>query len=547
MLTILLGLILFGAVCALIMAIAFKAQRGLRLTGYQSMARYGKQTQMMQDKHDLGRFGLAQLLRRSGGGIWPLGLSSGSMALIGSSVILFGPALQQGGLSVIGYGLPLLGLFYLCVSGSLAELSSAYPVAGSFYHASYEMGGRRWGLRAGWFHAAGHLAMLALLVGGCAYLADGAASAFLGYDSSIFSFGAMILAVAGTLAAVHQYGAAWLKVIHAAGLWFQLLCAVLIIAGLTWMFWPGGYSPALLYEMQTIDFSGKVGLEPFLVALLLLAKLFLGMDGASQGAEETIEPRVRVPWAIFLSTSYTFVIGLVLLTFLALTAGSIQAAGGGFEPSLGWNNGLAGLNGFMESALTGFGGSPLVLLLIIGTLWGSGLQSLSVCARALLGLAREEAVPFAGKVGWISGRTQTPWLAGWISAAVAVMMLAGAQLLRPEASLLPLLGFSIVTLHAAYAIPIGLRFTHWKPAGTARKRRPWAGTSVESRWSSAPWQLGGWSPAVNGAAFLWLVATAAAAAVFLDHAAAVGGAAIVLLVTVFELGDGRRARRASGK
>ncbi|MEK3881294.1 amino acid permease [Paenibacillus sp. PL2-23] len=543
MATVLLGMALGGTVCMLMLALAIKAQRSVRLNSYQSLASYGRQMQLLQDKHDLARFGLSQLLGRGGGGIWPMGLSFGTMALLGSSVIVLGPALQQGGLSVIGYGLPLLGLFYVCVSGSLAELSSAYPVAGSFYYAAKEMGGRRWGLRAGWFHAGGHLAMLALLIGGCAYAADSSAAALWGYQTSGLTFGLFALAIAATQAAVHQYGAAWLKSIHAAGLWLQLAGALLLLAGLAWLFWPGGYSPALLYQLQTIDFSGKVGMESYLVGLLWLTKLFIGMDGASQAAEEAMEPRVKVPWAIFLATSYAFVIGFALLTLVAIMAGPsgvIGAAGS----ALGWSSGSTGMLSNIEVMMAGLWGSPVVLFIILVSLWGSGLQSLSVCARTLLGLARENAAPFASKLGLISGNGKSPWAAGWIGAATAAALLAGAHMASPGSALLPLLAFAIVALHTAYAIPIGLRFTSWGPFRRARLQRAGEESLVQSRWSSAPWQLGGWSPLVNGAAFLWLVVTSAAAVLLLEHAAAIGLAVLMLLATVFELVSRRQSRPA---
>lgn len=535
MIAVCLGLILSGGVCAFIITLAANAQRRLRTAGYQSMLRYGKDMQEWQDKRDLQqKFGLSQLLGRTGGGLTAIGLSSGTMALIGGSALLFGPALQYGGLSVIGYGLPLLGLFYLCVSGSLAELSSAYPVAGSFYYASTELGGRRWGLRAGWFHAAGHLAVYAVMLGGFAYLIDSAAVSIGGHDVSGIRFWGITVLTALTHAAVHHFGASWLRWIHAGGVWLQLLIIVVVLTGLVWLFWPGGYSPALLYELQSLDLSGKVDGASFWIGLLLLMKLFLGMDGASQGAEETIEPRVRVPWGIFLSTAYTFVTGLALLTFMALTI-SWNGGEGGIPSSGGWQSGLMGMEQFMEGALSAVGGSPVIILLIMVSLWGSGLHSMSVCSRALFGLAREGALPFSKRLGSVSVRAQAPLNGGWVCAAVSVLLLIGSQIVRPNEAIIPLLAFAVVALHIAYAIPIGLRFAHWGPFKKASRFHQRVDPSFDSRWSSAPWQLGKWSLPVNCAAFLWLVGTAVLAAVLLDQSAAIGAAVLLLAVTAVEI------------
>lgn len=535
MIAVCLGLILCGGVCSFIIALAVGAQRGLRAAGYQSMLRYGKDIQQWQDKRDLQqRFGLSQLLSRKGGGMSALGLSSGTMALIGGSALLFGPALQYGGLSIIGYGLPILGLFYLCVSGSLAELSSAYPIAGSFYYASSELGGRRWGLRAGWFHAAGHLAVYAVMLGGFAYIVDNAAATIWGDDVSGTRFWGITALTALSHAAVHHFGASWLRWIHAAGVWLQLLIIVVVLTGLVWLFWPGGYSPALLYELQSLDLSGKVDGGSFWIGLLLLMKLFLGMDGASQGAEETIEPRVRVPWGIFLSTAYTFISGLALLTFMALTMNWNGGTGGVIE-SGGWHTGLVGVEWFMQGAISAAHGSSVIVLLIMVSLWGSGLHSMSVCARALFGLAREGALPFGERIGRVSARAQSPLYGGWLCAAVSVLLLIGSQIIRPNEAMMPLLAFAVVALHIAYAIPIGLRFAHFGPFRKKGRSDLRDERSMDSRWSSAPWQLGKWSLPVNAAAFLWLVATAAAAALLLDPSAAIGAAVLMLAVTALEI------------
>lgn len=535
MLAVCIGFLLCGVVCSFIVALAVNAQKGLRAASYQSMIRYGKDIQEWQDKRDLQqRFGLSQLLGRRGGGLSALGLSSGTMALIGGSALLFGPALQHGGLSIIGYGLPILGLFYLCVSACIAEMSSAYPVAGSFYYASFELGGRRWGLRAGWFHAAGHLAVYAVMLGGFAYIMDSAAASVWGDDVAGIRFWGIAAATALSHAVVHHWGAVWLKWVYAAGFWLQLIIILAVLTGLVWLFWPGHYSPELLYELQTFDLTGNVSGGSFWIGLLLLMKLFLGMDGASQGAEETIEPRIRVPWGIFLSTAYTFLSGVVLLTFMSLTISSL-GGNGGISESVGWHAGLAGFETFMKSARAAFGGSPIIVLLILVSIWGSGLHSMSVCSRALFGLAREGALPLAGRIGKVSARAQAPLVGGWLCAAAAVLLLIAAQLIRPNESMLPLLAFAVVALHAAYAIPIGLRFVRFAPLMKKSQAHIRLDDSVEQRWSSAPWQLGKWSLPAHAAAFLWLVATAVLAALLLDPSAAIGAAVLLLAVTALEI------------
>lgn len=539
MIAALFGLLLAGGVCAIILKIAYQAQKALQSTSYQSMTPYGNETQLIQDKHELGRFGFSQLLGRVNGGTSAISLSFTTMALIGSAALLAGPAVHQGGLSIIGFGLPFIALMYVCVSAGVAEICSAIPTAGSLSHASMLLGGRRWAVRTGWFHAAGHLVMLALMNGGCAYFADGLASWIWRYPSSPLSFWCFAGFFVLTQAAVNLLGSELRGWFQQAGLWVQLATALLVLAGLVWMFWPGGYSPAVLYQFQTYDFDGVVQPGAYLLGLLLMLKLFLGMDGAALGAEETIEPRIRIPWAIYLSTAYTYIVGFVLLAFMALTFGS-SAGGNNFQASLGFLPGLAGGEWFVQRAMAGWSGSAFIALLLIGSMWWSGQQSMKVCSRAIFSLGRDAMISYSRTLALVSARSRAPVHAIWASAGLSLGILVLALFLRSEGAFISLLAFAIVFLHIAYAIPIGLRVIR---GGKGKRRLLHGGSNnvKSSIWEDAPWQLGKWSMPLNAIAFIWLLVSAILAAVFLDTLAAVAAALILLFITAYSYSPWKKA------
>ncbi|WP_053376188.1 amino acid permease [Paenibacillus sp. FJAT-27812] len=470
MMQVMAGVMLLAAVFAAIILGARKAQQSIQSSKYQSMLKYGLQTQLLQDKHELHRFGLAQQLRRRWGGLSAFGLSFNTMALIGGAAFLFGPATGEGGPSVIGFGFPMLALFALAVSASLAELASAVPTAGGIHHAASALGGRKWGWRTGWLHLLGHLAMLSLMNCAFAALLEEFLSARFGYEAAVWSFWCLAIFITVLQAAINHWGSRSLSIHSAGGVMLQVIVGMSMLAGLVWLFWPGGYSPVLLYQLQNAEWNGTVHAGASISGTMLLLKLFVGLDGAAHGAEETIEPRIRVPWAIYLSTAYTFVVGFILFSFILLSVTRME--------------GSASMGLFLQAATASWGGSSIVVFLVFLSLWSSGLQSMTLCSRILFSLARDEALPMSKRWSAVSVKLQVPVQAVWLSACLSLIMLVTAFLSNRNETVL-LLTFAIVCLNLSYAVPIALKL----------KRR-----KKDSRPLDAPWHLGGWSTAVNGIA-----------------------------------------------
>jgi len=506
MILLLAGVLLFAIVIAVIIAIAFKAQQSITLSKHQNLIDYGLQAQLLQDKHDLHRFGLAQQLRRRLGGLSSFGLSFNVLGLIGSGAFLFGPAIGEGGPSVIGFGLPILALFALILSASLSELSSAIPTAGGIYHTASSLGGRSWGMRAGSLQAAGHLAMLALLNCACAALLNGFISARIGYKPSDLSFWCIVAVLTSSQGAVNHFGSRILRKLQAGGVLLQIFTALFIIAGLAWLAWPGSYSPVLMYQFQNAEWNGTVQAGSFISGTLLLLKLFLGMEGASQGSEETIDPRIRAPWSIFLSTAYTFVIGFVLLSFMLIT--------------IPLSNGPSRLGTFLQTATAGWGGTSIIIIFVILSLWSSGLQTMTVCSRIVYSLARDGAMPLSQRWSNVSERHQTPIPAVWLCAVISLTMLIIAFFSYRDDTIIFLLSAAIICLNLSYAIPIAWKIKQGKN---------------HVRLQSSPWHLGSWSMPIHVVSIAWLLLTTVLAALFIDYRGSIAAFVILTLIFIMEL------------
>lgn len=534
----LLGCLPAVAAGVLILALGWKAQSGVESSRYQSMSMYGRDAQVLQDKSDLHRLGLAQLLSRRWRGIPALGLSFNTVALIGSAAILFGPALIAGGPTVIGLGFPIVALLSLPVAAALAELMSAVPSSGGIYHGAYLLGGRRWALFAGWLHAIGQLAMLALLTGGCAFLVNRLLAARFGLEVTPMSLGLTATAVCCSLAAASLWGHIARQWLAAAGLWLQLVLASAILGGLVWAFWPGDYSPAVLFAFRDISWNAAAGPEGLLLGTLLLLKLFTGMDGAAQGAEETIEPRISVPWSIFMSVAFVFAFGFVLLMFMTLTLPSALGSSSNLTtiPLIG---GFSGVEWFMQSALAGWGGAVILAVLIILSIWFSGVQAAGSCARTLFAMARDEALPFSRRLAAVSVTRQLPVTAIVVTAALSLALLA-CFAAAGRNHLMLLLSLGLAGFQLAYAVPIGLRLKSL--LGNRSK------ILHEASLGQGPWHLGSWSKPIHAVAFVWLAASGILSAVYVHPG---GGAGIAAFLTLAVLREAairkRRARMEEGR
>src|SRR5437870_11427601 len=86
------------------------------------------------DKDILHQYGYAQQLLRDMGGFSNFAISFSIISILTGAVTLYGTGLNSGGPVVMGIGWPLVTLFVLFISASMAELASAVPTSGALYH-----------------------------------------------------------------------------------------------------------------------------------------------------------------------------------------------------------------------------------------------------------------------------------------------------------------------------------------------------------------------------------------------------------------------------
>ena len=209
------------------------------------------------------------------------------------------------------------------------ELAAKYPVAGSVYNWSKQLGSRLVGWSAGWLMLTASIVTLSAVVlalqlnlprlwSGFQIVGDGKGA----YD---FATNAVIL---GTVlivftTVVNALGVRLMAMINSAGVFIELIAACLIAIILALHInararrsssRPSGYGAG--------ESGGYLG--AFLMASLASGYVMYGFDTASSLGEETVEPRRTAPKAILRAILASFVIGGAILVFAVMSAPNLQ-------------------------------------------------------------------------------------------------------------------------------------------------------------------------------------------------------------------------------
>ena len=95
-----------------------------------------------QPLHDLG---YKQEFKREISLLVQSGFSSATMAVLPNWMVGFGGTMVAGGPSSLFWGWIVVVPFVLCIAFSMAEVISAYPLAGGIYSWSFLLSNKKWG------------------------------------------------------------------------------------------------------------------------------------------------------------------------------------------------------------------------------------------------------------------------------------------------------------------------------------------------------------------------------------------------------------------
>ena len=188
-----------------------------------------------QDTAELHKLGYAQELFRSMGGFSNFAISFSIISILTGAVILYDYGLAWAGTAAVMIGWPLVTVFVLFISASMAEIASAYPTAGGLYYWAAKLApesGRdpaKWSWFVGWFNLVGQVAVTAGIDFGLATFATALLNLTIGYPVSPQSTIAVYAVVLILHALLNTFGIRLVALLNDVSVWWHVVGVAVIV------------------------------------------------------------------------------------------------------------------------------------------------------------------------------------------------------------------------------------------------------------------------------------------------------------------------------
>src|SRR5579862_4920811 len=381
---------------------------------------------------------------------------------------------------------PMVLIGQMAVALCFMELAAKYPIAGSVYNWSKQLGSRIVCWSAGWLMLTASIVTLSAVVlalqlnlprlwSGFQIVGDGKGP----YD---FATNAVILGTALIIftTVVNALGVRLMALINSAGVFIELIAACLIAIILALHTTRG---PAVFFSTNGYGAGTSGGyLSAFLVASLASGYVMYGFDTASSLGEETVDPRRTAPLAILRAILASFVIGGAILVFAILSAPNLR------DPQIA--SGSGGLQYIVEQVMWGpLGKLFLVCIVVAVTVCALAVHTAAI--RLTFAMARDNALPLGEKLARVNPDTQTPItpavLIGVIAALILVINIGQPKIFTVLTSI------AVIMIYLAYLMVTG-------PLLIRRLQGQWPPADLAA---GNYFTLGRWGLLVNMLAVLW--------------------------------------------
>ncbi|MGW4842006.1 APC family permease [Nocardia brasiliensis] len=386
---------------------------------------------------------------------------------------------------------PIVFVGQLAVALCFMELAARYPVAGSVYNWSKQLGSRIVGWSSGWLMLTASIVTLAAVVlalqlnlprlwSGFQIIGDGTGE--YDYATNAVLLGTIMIVFTTT---VNALGVRLMAMINSAGVFVELIAAVLIAIILAANATRG---PQVFFSTHGYG-AGEAGgyLGAFLVASLASGYVMYGFDTASSLGEETVEPRRTAPKAILRAVLASFVIGGAILAFAVMAAPDLA------DPQIGSSSG--GLQYIVEQVMWGPLGTIFLCCIVIAVTVCS-LAVHTAAIRLTFAMARDNALPFGEKLARVHPKTQTPVIPAVLIGVLAALILV-VNIGQPKIFTV-LTSIAIIMIYLAYLMVTG-------PMLSRRLRGQWPPKELAA---GGYFTMGRWGMVVNIVAVVWGVGMA---------------------------------------
>lgn len=375
------------------------------------------------DEEHLARLGYKQELGRSLGsfstfaaGFAFISILTGAWQLFPFAFTTAGPAFWWTWLIAFGGQL----LFALC----FAELSAHFPMAGSVYNWSKQIGGRGASWMAGFFLTLALIVSTAGVGLALQFVLPTISDVFWLYGDGTGSYDAatngVILGAIGVALAtlVNSLGNKVAAFINNLGVTVELVAAVFLIV---FFFAAAERGPQIVFDDLGRSSTNSLGLPgALLMALLLGCYIMWGFDTAGSLGEETVNPRRKSPQAIIRALFAAGVSGALLMLGAMMAVGDLSSQ----------DLATGGLSYVVESVLGETLGKVL-LVCVAFAIFVCILANQTGAMRMIFAMSRDNALPASATLARVNRVTKAPVLAAVLVGVVAVLILL-ANIRQPQ-------------------------------------------------------------------------------------------------------------------
>lgn len=411
----------------------------------------------MESKEWSKETGYKGALRRGLGFLSTSCLGFNTIAVMTGIAVAFGEGLSIGGPAVLIWG--WIGAFALTliVSLSMAEICSAYPMAGGVYHWTAQVVPRNIAAPAsyvcGWCSLLGGIMVTSL---GCATVAGLINAALIVSTGASYSLPQQV-----GIAVVSLVGMASVNIarIDEIGLVSTIMGAIhfatLVILGIAVLSLPSKLNHADDVFFHYNNYTGfKDASYVSAIGLLVPAFIFAGYDASAQMAEETKGSSTASPFGMVTAVVAAGLAGFFVLLSLLLATVDVDAVVHG-------DTDYPLFNVFMNY-LPHEWACALCWLVVVNVFF-SIMSWVAVTTRRAYALARDDGLPLSGLLSYLEPHFQSP-----IACTVFVVLFATFFLLFLLDSELSvaydgMVSLSVIGLHVSYCIPILLRLVFMPP------------------------------------------------------------------------------------
>jgi urea carboxylase system permease len=357
----------------------------------------------------LAGFGYKQELERTLGNFHTFAAGISYISILTGTFQLFYFGFSFGG-PAYWWSWPMVFAGQLMVALSFAELAAHYPVAGSIYNWSKRLGSKHVAWLAGWMMLTASIVSIAAVA--LAYQIT------LPQITSFFSFSddsALNAVILGTVlilftTLVNAWGIRLMATINSAGVFIELVAAVLLIVALAFNITRG---PEVVMETHNTGADQPWGyFGAFLIASLASTYVMYGFDTASSLGEESHDPRKNAPKAILRALIASFLIGGLILLLALMAVGDIN------NPEIA----TGGLQFIVLDVLGGTVGTIFLLAVVVAiTVCCLAVQSAAI--RMMFAMARDNNLPAGKHLAKVSPKTKTPVIPAIITGVIAILIL----------------------------------------------------------------------------------------------------------------------------